>query len=440
MDGALGDLVATLSVGGFQTEDESEEFNPAITDCRPPAWTPLSKAVRLQQDSGEYLRDPNASRFPEYPTEAAIQAVFSEYPTIDTSEINLFACTSTLGNLCRWARGETKPCRFNVGCVGSTVFFIRKEASPNALIPGVRGFGHSFPQSYTTWEDRDDCLSHQRVIRYKLGSLTCLVRAEIDGYIPDKAQSGPSVSTSTPGSTTLYPKLSQPNSLSKANTDATPSTILDSPSSSLHSIPQSSLFDLKTRSMKRYPALLDDITPRLWLAQLPTLIMAYHHAGLFTKIDVEDHQSAIHEWTLNNASGLQTFERALQKIVRLAKEENESMLEVVIHGPEKLEIRRRSPGETDYGALPEALKKKWVLNSSVLSGASENDKSDTTDEDEKQGPESGDKSDQGIYSDEGDYDEFRGYHSFDEYEDDESEKDFTACSADDCGYCGHCKY
>jgi hypothetical protein len=26
------------------------------------------------------------------------------------------------------------------------------------------------------------------------------------------------------------------------------------------------------------------------------------------------------------------------------------------------------------------------------------------------------------------------------YSDSESEKDFTACSADDCGYCGHCTY
>lgn len=33
MDGALGDLLATLSVGDFQKEDESQDFKPKITDC-----------------------------------------------------------------------------------------------------------------------------------------------------------------------------------------------------------------------------------------------------------------------------------------------------------------------------------------------------------------------------------------------------------------------
>lgn len=167
--------------------------------------------------------------------------------------------------------------------------------------------------------------------------------------------------------------------------------------------------------------------------------MAYHHSGLFTKIDVTDHKRSIYEWTLNNASGLQIFARALRKIVRLAKDESEGGLEVVIHGSEKLEIRKRSPGEKNYCALPEALKEKWVLNSGGPSGAAEEDSSDTNDEDEKKKSE-GDKRDQEIHSDEGDYDELHGYHSFDEFEDDESEKDFTACSAEDCGYCGHCKY
>jgi hypothetical protein len=36
------------------------------------------------------------------------------------------------------------------------------------------------------------------------------------------------------------------------------------------------------------------------------------------------------------------------------------------------------------------------------------------------------------------YDDYR-YDDFSK-SDDGSEKDFTACSADDCGYCGHCTY
>jgi hypothetical protein len=40
-----------------------------------------------------------------------------------------------------------------------------------------------------------------------------------------------------------------------------------------------------------------------------------------------------------------------------------------------------------------------------------------------------------------DGEDFDDDHRYDYYKsDDESEKDFTACSADDCGYCGHCTY
>jgi hypothetical protein len=41
-----------------------------------------------------------------------------------------------------------------------------------------------------------------------------------------------------------------------------------------------------------------------------------------------------------------------------------------------------------------------------------------------------------------DGEDFYNDHRYDDFSrsDDESEKDFTACSADDCGYCGHCTY
>ena len=32
------------------------------------------------------------------------------------------------------------------------------------------------------------------------------------------------------------------------------------------------------------------------------------------------------------------------------------------------------------------------------------------------------------------------YKNFYDYDDNDSAKDYTACSADDCGYCGHCDY
>ncbi|KAL9110262.1 MAG: hypothetical protein Q9227_005169 [Pyrenula ochraceoflavens] len=475
MDAALGELLATFSLAGSELEHGSQQLENEIQACedvasytllnqetnilvpgkcissytrsaclhsgkgRPPAWTPLEEPRRLLEDSGEYLRDPNAARFPKYPAEPAVSAIFSRHPTFDTSGVDLFACTSTLGNLCRWARGYEKPCRFNIDCVGSTVFFVRKEISPATLIPDVRGFGHSFPESYTTWEDRDDCLSHQRIIRYDLGGLSCLVRGEIDGYIPDNAQPGPTGSSFANSPQTLS-SSSQDTSLE----NDTLLNILHSPSPP-HPIPQSSIFDLKTRSMKRHPAPLDDIIPRLWLAQIPTLILAYHHSGLFTDIEVRDSQLLIREWQHENASSLRIFVHTLKKIIDIAKEhEGEGGLEAVIHGPQKLEIRKRSPGETDYGTLPEALMARWksqAQDESTTAQPKRNSSSDTSSDKEPDVESDGQEIYRNYAAAEDDND-LEGYHSFDEYgdDDDDSVKDYTACSLEDCGYCGHCKY
>ena len=97
--------------------------SPTITvPGRPPLWTPLNGSQQLQQDKGDYFRDPNAARFPSYPTEPAVRAVLTTEPDYPTSELDIFACGSTLGNLSRFVRGNDKPFRFNVEVIGETVF------------------------------------------------------------------------------------------------------------------------------------------------------------------------------------------------------------------------------------------------------------------------------------------------------------------------------
>src|SRR5437764_7357210 len=91
-----------------------------------------------------------------------------------------------MGNLLRFVRKIDKPFRFHVEVVGNTVFFIRREISPTELIPNVRGYGHTFPEAYTTWEtDARGSESHQRIVMYTFGGLKCLVRFESDGYLRD---------------------------------------------------------------------------------------------------------------------------------------------------------------------------------------------------------------------------------------------------------------
>lgn len=98
----------------------------------------------------------------------AIEAILKQNPDFDTKGIDIVGCGSTLGNLLRFARNIDKKFRMIVECVGSTVFFIRRENSPTQTIPDVRGYGHTFPEAYTTWDAAvRGSETHQRVIDRK---------------------------------------------------------------------------------------------------------------------------------------------------------------------------------------------------------------------------------------------------------------------------------
>jgi hypothetical protein len=93
---------------------------------KPPRWTPLKDAERVNEDSGQYYRDPNAARYPQYPIAPVIQSVLDLNPDFSTADTDIVACGSTMGNLLRFARGQDKSFRFDVQTIGTSVFFIRK--------------------------------------------------------------------------------------------------------------------------------------------------------------------------------------------------------------------------------------------------------------------------------------------------------------------------
>jgi hypothetical protein len=129
----------------------------------PPFWAPpASQDEPLEQDKGDFSRDPNAARFPTYPTEPAVRALLTQQSYVDLGAIDIMACSSTLGNLLRFSRSIPSVFRFDVEMIGDTIFFIRKENSPTELIQRVNGYGHTFPTAYTNWDDGlEKSTSHQ---------------------------------------------------------------------------------------------------------------------------------------------------------------------------------------------------------------------------------------------------------------------------------------
>jgi hypothetical protein len=158
----------------------------AVALGSPPAWTPPVDDAQLKPDSGDVFRDINAAHYPSYPVEPALRSILALQPDFDFQSVDVVGCGSTIGNLLRFAGSTAKPFRFDVDVIGDTVFFVRRENSPTELIKDVRGYGHTFPENYTSWEpETRGSVSHQRIIQYEFGGLRFLVRSETDGYVRD---------------------------------------------------------------------------------------------------------------------------------------------------------------------------------------------------------------------------------------------------------------
>ncbi|KAF1955357.1 hypothetical protein CC80DRAFT_564944 [Byssothecium circinans] len=434
----LGDLLATFSNSDLEPTKAGLLDNVAIKNCnyvgsynwidtksptimvpgKPPRWTPLKEPKPLKEDSGQYFRDPNAARFPGYPTEPAVHALFQTDPDFPTSEVDIFGCGNTIGNLLRFVRSMNKPFRFSVEAVGNTVFFIRKENDPKETIKGVVGFGHTFPEAYTTWEsDVKGSESHQRLVQYEFGGLNCVVRFECDGYIGNLAKS-PSNDNSGP---ILEPKP-KINDILESFENATVGMTLPNTSESITirtggGVPsQDTIFDLKTRSGrygKRFD--LEDIYPVLWLKQIPNFIIAYHDgAGLFEDVQVNDVRQGVRQWENKHKADIQRLAVLLKKIVAIAQQSDTKLLDVYSPSVDRLEIRKQD-GEGSH-ALPSDLMARWERAEDTFDAL----------EDPHDPWGQGEEEDAGFGSG--------------GFSDSDDELDFTACSADDCGYCGKCTY
>lgn len=342
---------------------------------------------------------------------------------IDT---DVFACGSTLGNLLRFTRGIDRAFRFTVEVIGDTVFLMRRENDPKELIEGVRGFGHSFPEAYTTWpKEVKGSETHQRVVQYNLGGLQCLVRFECDGFL-EQSSTEDKLRVTTPHDPSSLPCEDVLSAALSKSTVTAPESISMDPLSTLKvlkigaPVPQNAIFDLKTRTGKYKKDInMDDITPQLWVKQVPNFIVAYHDGGgLFQSHDIhiQDARPLIRTFEKNNAEAIQSLVTLLEKIIDVAKAEPSAMLEVYCPSNEELQIRKQF-GD-GVRALPRELHDRWVAKCDMGGFALGED-------------------DTGSGAWEGSYEDALSYDSASS---DNGDRDFTACSVEECGYCGRCTY
>lgn len=396
-----------------------------IADCHehlgnPPAWTPLLHPSKLKEDDGEYFRDQNAARYPSYPMQPAIEAILRQNPHFPTENIDIVGCGSTVGNLLRFVRGVDREFRMLVEVVGSTVFFIRRENSSREVIQNVYGYGHSFPETYTTWASGvKGSESHQRLIMYTLGDLKCVVRFEADGYFPELAQEQ---SKDIRQSAKIDRETDTDQELATIFGDTIlgrrdPDSAIGNESITVRSagdhVPQAAIFDLKTRSIrKKDNDILGEELPRLWVSQIPNFLLAFHKAGVF---DMEEMQilnvrEKLAQWEEDERDNLRKLVLLLKLLVDFARDRPSGRFELV-HEEGKRVLELREVCDDVPKALPTTLSERWTKEGL-----------DTSENHQLSSPRT---EDQNEYAD---LDWDNG-----------SEKDYTACGSK-CGYCGFCTH
>jgi hypothetical protein len=400
----LGDILATLQLDDLKAPAYQADGLPIITKCRylasynwlyraeprifvpgrkisitttylydhelmhvykgePPAWTPPSKPPQLQEDSGQCYRDLNAARSPTYPLEPMIQAILTDKPGFNLANLDIIGCDSTMGNLLRFVREQGNPFRMLVEVVGNTVFLIRRENSPTEKLVGVHGYGHAFPEANTTWSKKvKGSMSHQRLIQYDFAGMKCLVRFEADGYLPDLAPDVAKDHIPEPDEANADEVLA---SVKEATISIIHLATTDDDPKKLHierkgrHIPQAAVYDLKTRSIKKKDVdTLGEEMARLWIAQIPNFILAYHKFGKFEDVRVQDVSEKVKQWEKDQQPSLAKFANLLQMIVSFARSSEIGRFEIEREEGGKC-LNLREQGGVVNSVLPSALTKEW---------------------------------------------------------------------------------
>ncbi|PVH78160.1 hypothetical protein DL98DRAFT_561327 [Cadophora sp. DSE1049] len=330
--------------------------NPVIlVPGSPPAWTPPAEDTRLKPDSEDVFRDINAARYPAYPLEPAVRSVLAMEPKFDFESLDIVGCGSTIGNLMRCAGGQPKPFRFDANVVGDTVLFVRRENSPTEIIADLQGWGHTFPEAYTTWdaEVRNSC-SHQRIIQYGFGGLEILIRTETDGYVRPRSTT-PKLASNTVGANADLILEDTLDGIAVGTQVPSQSGTLEIRMAG-NVIPQDQIFDIKTRaSYKSYN--MEEILPRLWANQTPNFVIAYHNLGLFDQPTVTPIAQDVLQWETTNSSLLARFHALIKRIVDVVRDSDHKHFEVSWDGHGSLCITEQiGEGRT---ALPSDLLSLW---------------------------------------------------------------------------------
>ncbi|KAH6638502.1 geranylgeranyl pyrophosphate synthetase [Boeremia exigua] len=275
----------------------------------PPRWRPNDLPVTLAQDTGHQYIDLNAFRVPKFPFEPAFRALSIMNQSLELNDIDVVVNRNSLRKLLNFSAGRRQdPFRIDLHMINNTLFMSRRERNARSMIHGAAnsGYGHNFETAFTEPQaGLDHSSSHHRVIRYKLGSLDCIVRFEVDACYEDSESHHPAPVTAdnVEDIVTSLASLGIVTVESERRALGHTKVILRG-----HTIAPSSLAELKAHKTVK----ISQAVPQLWFGRTPYLITGKHVEGTVHSISCDQVGERFEAWERTHQSTLRKLVNLLQ--------------------------------------------------------------------------------------------------------------------------------
>ena len=351
------------------------------------------------------------------------RAIYEMCPDRDLGDVDVIICRNTMVKLFDFVTTNSKTFEIDVEIIGDKALFIRKEKKLTEFISDFRGFGRTFPEEYTRWDSAaKGSSSHHRIVEFDLTGLKYLLRCESNGYLQEVAGNAETVPShqkggmSNPADFTTSLDTSDLLSIGeKRPIKGNGLTVRNGGSE----IDQGAIIEIKTRAAHKVLD-METVLPRLWMSQTSNLIVAYHKASRFDNVQILNVRKDIQQWEERNSVNIRKLNVIIRRIITTVKSTSSMKCRVKTALSGGMEIWELDG--SNQGALPDDLSKKLSKEDLEKEDHCFTEPGNLASDDDE------------IYYCDG---ECEDYYKED---DDESDKDYTACNADDCGYCGHCHY
>ncbi|KAF4771017.1 hypothetical protein HAV15_012685 [Penicillium sp. str.  len=305
----------------------------------PAKWSAPPGRRQVKKDSGLVYISQNAARHPDSPLEPLFRSLYIENPAFDINSIDI--------------QNGLDAFTIQVDMTAQTAIFSRNETATYEVIgPGeFRGFGHEFENAYTISQIKDST-GHHRIISYRLGGLSFLVRHETDGCVGDLKSSVKDEESTGDNLADILNSLSITSETAPMDEPSVKSNLTVKREGRIAS--RESTLEIKTR-VSHKPLELAEVAAQLWVSQTPNLVRAHHQRGIFSTPKVEDVTAAMKDWEKTQQDAITKLVALINCIIRVTR--NWGGSSTIRYDPlkDKLLIKKSERRKV----LPEDLYSRW---------------------------------------------------------------------------------